>query len=209
MSFDPYSILSIDRSATNKDIKSAYRKKSLKYHPDKNPDNPTAQATFMLIAKAYEALTDPTAKANWEKYGNPDGKQSLEVSIGLPTFLLDAGWRNIILMTYLFCMVVLLPFSVWTYYSASSLVGEQNIMYKTWSWFSHSLNPAAGLGQLPEVLAGCAEFHEVIMPKELEKEKVRDGHTWERGAWGDNDCGVFWGEREWGDVRSGGRGVGA
>ena len=73
--FDPYEILGIDRNVDNKGIKSAYRRKSLKYHPDKNPDNPAAEATFMLIAKAYEALTDETAKANWEKYGNPDGKQ--------------------------------------------------------------------------------------------------------------------------------------
>ena len=73
--FDPYEILGIDRNVDNKGIKSAYRRKSLKFHPDKNPDNPAAEATFMLIAKAYEALTDETAKANWEKYGNPDGKQ--------------------------------------------------------------------------------------------------------------------------------------
>ena len=171
MTFDPYEILSIDRSATTKDIKQAYRKKSLKYHPDKNPDNPTAQATFMLIAKAYEALTDETAKSNWEKYGNPDGKQSLEISIGLPTFLLDPGWRNIILMSYLFGMVVLLPFLVWSYYSSSSELGEMNVMYKTWSWFGHSINPGTTVQQIPEVLAGCAEFHEVIMPKDLEAEK--------------------------------------
>lgn len=139
MSFDPYEILNIDRAATTKDIKSAYRKKSLKYHPDKNPDNPTAQATFMLIAKAYEALTDPTAKSNWEKFGNPDGKQSLEISIGLPTFLLAAEWRSIILLTYLFCMVVLLPSGVWWYYSDSSKYGENGIMYKTWGWLNHAI----------------------------------------------------------------------
>ena len=63
----------------------------------------------MLIAKAYEALTDETAKANWEKFGNPDGKQSLEVSIGLPTFLLDGQWKYVILLSYLFGMVVIIP----------------------------------------------------------------------------------------------------
>ena len=191
MSFDPYEILSIDRSATTKDIKSAYRKKSLKYHPDKNPDNPTAQATFMLIAKAYEALTDPVAKSNWEKFGNPDGKQSLEISIGLPTFLLSAEWRSIILLTYLFSMVVLLPTVVWYYYNDSSKYGEMGIMYKTWGWLNHSLTGQSEARTVPEVLAGCAEFHEMVMPKDIEGEKVRTyyeggvyvrrgGHAFER-----------------------------
>jgi len=171
MSFDPYEILNIDRAATTKDIKSAYRKKSLKYHPDKNPDNPTAQATFMLIAKAYEALTDPTAKSNWEKFGNPDGKQSLEISIGLPTFLLAAEWRSIILLTYLFCMVVLLPSGVWWYYSDSSKYGENGIMYKTWGWLNHAIQQQTDRRGIPEVLAGCAEFHELVMPEDIEKEK--------------------------------------
>mmetsp|Transcript_25142 Transcript_25142/g.47268 ORF Transcript_25142/g.47268 Transcript_25142/m.47268 type:complete len:609 (+) Transcript_25142:262-2088(+) len=173
MSFDPYEILSIDRSATTKDIKSAYRKKSLKYHPDKNPDNPTAQATFMLIAKAYEALTDPVAKSNWEKFGNPDGKQSLEISIGLPTFLLSAEWRSIILLTYLFSMVVLLPTVVWYYYNDSSKYGEMGIMYKTWGWLNHSLTGQSEARTVPEVLAGCAEFHEMVMPKDIEGEKAK------------------------------------
>ena len=99
--FDPFSILEIDRGADNKQIKRAYRDLSLKYHPDKNPNNPAAEARFMMVAKAYEALTDETAKENFEKYGNPDGKQSLEVSIGLPSFLLDTANRNLVLMVYL------------------------------------------------------------------------------------------------------------
>lgn len=169
--FDPYEILGIDRSTENKGIKSAYRKKSLKYHPDKNPDNPAAEATFMLIAKAYEALTDETAKANWEKYGNPDGKQSLEVSIGLPTFLLDGQWKYVILLSYLFGMVVLVPSVVWFYYSNSSKYGENNVMYKTWAWINHAINEKTTVASMPEVLSGCVEFHELLMPRKEDMER--------------------------------------
>jgi DnaJ-class molecular chaperone len=46
---------------------------TLKYHPDKNKDDPQATARFIMIAKAYEVLTDEDAKAKYEKYGSPDG----------------------------------------------------------------------------------------------------------------------------------------
>jgi translocation protein SEC63 len=42
-----------------------------------------------LTTKAYEALTDEVAKANYEKYGNPDGPGAMQMAIGLPSFLLD------------------------------------------------------------------------------------------------------------------------
>ena len=76
--FDPYQILGIDTEATTTEIKKSYRKLSLKYHPDKNPGDKLAEEMFMKIAKAYEALTDETSKENFEKYGNPDGKQALD-----------------------------------------------------------------------------------------------------------------------------------
>jgi translocation protein SEC63 len=76
--FDPFEILQIqDREANVSFIKKQYRKLSLIYHPDKNigPKAVAAGEMFQKIAKAYEALTDETSKENWEKYGNPDGKQ--------------------------------------------------------------------------------------------------------------------------------------
>ena len=79
-SFDPFHILDVDAASDLKAIKKAYKTMSLKWHPDKNTNNPAAEAKFMMVAKAYEALTDPAAKDNYEKYGNSDGKQSLQVS---------------------------------------------------------------------------------------------------------------------------------
>ena len=159
-SFDPFNILGIDTGADLKEIKKAYKKMSLKFHPDKNPNNPQAEATFMMVAKAYEALVDPTAKENYEKYGNPDGKQSLAVSIGLPEFLLNTDNRNLVLLTYLIIMVVLVPLAVWSYYSNSSKFGEKDVMYDTYAWFHHNLNEHTIAKTLPEVLAGSAEFRE-------------------------------------------------
>lgn len=172
-SFDPFSILEIDSGADPKAIKKAYRKMSLFWHPDKNPNNPAAEARFMMIAKAYEALTDPAAKENYEKFGNPDGKQSLEVSIGLPSWLLDTDNRNVVLMAYLIIMVGVIPFSVWKYYSNSSKYGEKDVMYDSYSWYHHSLDDTTMMKSLPETFAGSAEFREQNMPKEAsEKEQI-------------------------------------
>lgn len=56
--FDPYEILGVDSFASSKDIRRAYRTLSLKHHPDKNPNDPASSAQFILIAKAYQSLTD-------------------------------------------------------------------------------------------------------------------------------------------------------
>uniref|UniRef100_A0A7S1G1I9 J domain-containing protein n=1 Tax=Corethron hystrix TaxID=216773 RepID=A0A7S1G1I9_9STRA len=172
-SFDPYTILGLDVGAEGKAIKKAFRTKSLEFHPDKNPDNPSAHAMFMMIAKAYEALTDPTAKENYEKYGNPDGKQSLEVSIGLPSFLLSPDNRNAILLVYLIVMVVVIPASVYFYYNNSSKFGEKMVMYDSYSWYHHSLSEHAHVKLLPEVFAGSAEFRQRNVPEAEEMEALK------------------------------------
>jgi len=172
-SFDPFTILGIDESADKKTIKKAYRNKSLLYHPDKNPNNPAAEATFTMVAKAYEALTDETARENWLQYGNPDGKQSLAVSIGLPSLLLDTENRNIVLVAYLIVMVILIPYGVWHYYSKSSKFGEKDVMYDSYSWYHHTLGENTLIKSLPEFLAGSAEFRQRNMPKNQdEKEEI-------------------------------------
>ncbi|CAM9946707.1 unnamed protein product, partial [Hapterophycus canaliculatus] len=115
--FDPFAILGVTPAAEPREIKKQYRALSLIYHPDKASlailgsefKNKVAEDMFMKIAKAYEALTDPTARENWDKFGNPDGKQPMEVSIALPTFLLEKEHHNTILIIYLIAMVVIIP----------------------------------------------------------------------------------------------------
>ena len=129
----------MDPNAEDKEIRKAYRKLSLEYHPDKNQGNKLAEEMFMKVAKAYEALTDEEAKKNWLEYGNPDGKQSLEVSIGLPTFLLDESNHYAILCIYLGILVVIIPAIVAAWYQHSRKFGENNVMYETYSFFLHIL----------------------------------------------------------------------
>jgi molecular chaperone DnaJ len=69
MDTEYYDILGIDRNATKEEIKKAYRKKAIEYHPDKNPDNPEAEDKFKKAAEAYEILSDETKKAKYDQFG--------------------------------------------------------------------------------------------------------------------------------------------
>ncbi|QEE49572.1 molecular chaperone DnaJ [Flavobacterium alkalisoli] len=70
MKKDYYEILGIEKGATAEQIKKAYRKKAIEYHPDKNPGNKDAEENFKLAAEAYEVLSDPNKKARYDQYGH-------------------------------------------------------------------------------------------------------------------------------------------
>ncbi len=70
MKEDYYEILGINKSASAAEIKKAYRKKAIQYHPDKNPDDPKAEEMFKKAAEAYEVLSDPNKKARYDQYGH-------------------------------------------------------------------------------------------------------------------------------------------
>ena len=169
-SFDPFAILGIAAGASEREIKRAYRKMSLLYHPDKNIGDAVAEQKFMLVAKAYEALTDEVAKANYEKYGNPDGRQALQLSIGLPTFLLDPANHNIVLFLYLVVLVVAIPSCVAIWYSHSKQYGDSMIMYDTYGFYNFAMSEHTHPRMLPEILAGSAEFRELPMRTSDEQE---------------------------------------
>ncbi|CAB4002024.1 dnaJ homolog subfamily C member 17-like [Paramuricea clavata] len=61
-----YELLGVDRNASEKEITKAYRKKALKCHPDKNPDNPNAAELFHKLSKAFEVIGNPKAKAAYD-----------------------------------------------------------------------------------------------------------------------------------------------
>ena len=71
---DYYKILGVSRDANAKDIKKAYRKMALKYHPDKNKGDKSAEEMFKKVAEAYDVLSDPEKRKLFDQYGKMDGQ---------------------------------------------------------------------------------------------------------------------------------------
>ena len=67
---DFYDTLGVNRDASDDDIKKAYRKLAMKYHPDRNPDNPKAEESFKEVKEAYEILSDTQKRAAYDQYGH-------------------------------------------------------------------------------------------------------------------------------------------
>lgn len=72
MSTDPYRVLGVNPSASDKDIKKAYRKLARELHPDQNPNNPQAEARFKEVSAAFDVLGNPERRALYDEFG-PDG----------------------------------------------------------------------------------------------------------------------------------------
>ena len=67
---DYYEILGVERSADEREIKKAYKRLAMKYHPDRNPDNPESEEKFKEAKEAYEVLSDAQKRAAYDKFGH-------------------------------------------------------------------------------------------------------------------------------------------
>lgn len=86
---DYYELLGVARDCDERALKSAYRKLAVKFHPDKNPDNPEAADKFKSISHAYEVLSDPEKRSIYDKYGE-EGLQGNAGSSMDPSSIFEA-----------------------------------------------------------------------------------------------------------------------
>ena len=67
---DYYEVLDVAKNATDEEIKKAYRKKAIQYHPDKNPGDKEAEEKFKEAAEAYEVLSNPDKRSRYDQFGH-------------------------------------------------------------------------------------------------------------------------------------------
>ena len=176
--FDPFEILGVPVSANDLEIKKAYKKLSLVYHPDRwvtkdKSEKALAETKFIMVAKAYEALTDPIAKENFQKYGNPDGRQALEMSIGLPNWLLESENQTWVIASYLLLTIVIFPAGVVILTQNAAKAGGNDIkkLYPD-SEELFRVTIRAGMFNFMtalDIFPLCAEFRQLVFRNEEEK----------------------------------------
>ncbi|XP_009775792.1 dnaJ protein ERDJ2A [Nicotiana tabacum] len=161
--FDPFSILGLEPGVSESVIKKAYRRLSIQYHPDKNPD-PAANKYFVeYISKAYQALTDPVSRENFEKYGHPDGRQGFQMGIALPQFLLDFnGASGGILLIWILGGFILLPMAFGVVYlSRASKYGGNFVRRETLATYFDLVKPSLAPSKVLDVFIKAAEFMDI------------------------------------------------
>ncbi len=85
MKRDYYEVLGVDRNVSQSDLKKAFKRLAIKYHPDKNPGNKEAEDKFKEAAEAYEILSDPSKRTTYDQFGH----QGVNSSFG------QSGFRNV------------------------------------------------------------------------------------------------------------------
>lgn len=185
--FDPYTILDISSSASEREIKSRYRKLSLKFHPDKLPKDITEavkeemETAFIKINMAYKALTDEVTRNNFLKYGHPDGPQNVSHGIALPKFLVEGKYSPFMVVVYFVLVGVLLPFIVGSWWNNVKTHTKKGLHVDTAALFTRKLtdrNPAKIVTPY-DILDWVCLSHEVRTNfKHLHINQVRDLIAW-------------------------------
>lgn len=164
--FDPYEILEVEPESDEKIVKRAYRKLVMKYHPDRNSDDPDAQKKFILLNKAMKCLTDPKVKEICKKTGNPDGAGSFQVGIAIPNNLLEKKNRTLVLSLFFIIILVVIPVTVWLWYTENEKYGEGGISNASiGNCFRYMRNESVTIKNLLEMCASSYEMLPLFTPK--------------------------------------------
>ncbi|KAF2749449.1 hypothetical protein M011DRAFT_465897 [Sporormia fimetaria CBS 119925] len=174
--WDPYEVLGLSRSASEKEIKKRYRKLSLTEHPDKRHENLAQNITtevindhWVNVVKAFKSLTDEEIRNNWLQYGHPDGKQSFSIGIALPKWIVTEGHGKYVLLMYALALGVILPYTVgkW-WYGLQRMTREKILVSSAGKLFKEYDNDQGESGVLNALSAGD-EFEEVLKGHKAEE----------------------------------------
>lgn len=155
--FDPYDILGISPGATKIEIKKAYKKLALVYHPDKAPNN-KEKDNFININNAYKALTDDRARANYEKYGHPDGPGYMRLGLGIPRFLMKGAVGTTILFSFAALCLIVFPILFLKWVNKTKQYNNLGMLNIDQSIFYYFIDENTTIKELPFIFGLAKEF---------------------------------------------------
>ncbi|KAK8865735.1 hypothetical protein IAR55_000881 [Kwoniella newhampshirensis] len=176
--YNPFEILGISDSSTEKQIKKHYKKLSLQFHPDKikladNQTKEEADEKFVQLTKAYKSLTDEVTRENLVKYGNPDGPQQREDKIAIPQWVVEGKNSIWVLGAYGLVLGGGIPWIVGRWWFAQRRLTRDGILNPTAEIFFHQLRDDTDFTSLIALLASALELHSVLGGKKKVSKKER------------------------------------
>jgi translocation protein SEC63 len=163
------------QSATEKEIRSHYKRLSLKFHPDKIRPDPAKNETiemlndyFVELTKAYKALTDEDIRNNFIQFGHPDGKQSFSIGIALPKFIIIDGNGKYVLMVYALMLGVLLPYLVGTWWYGTQRMSKEKVLIESANNLFREYNEQMAEGDIVGALSCGTEFQQLLKGENAE-----------------------------------------
>ena len=167
--WNPYDILQVSLSATEKQINSRYRKLSMTMHPDKRKPNSglneTAESVnneWVEIVKAYKALTDEEVRNNYIQYGHPDGKQGTSFGIALPQFLVSQGSGKYVLAFYGLLLGIGLPWLVGKWWYGMQKVTRERVLVNSAGNMFRTFKEQMDAGDAVTAVSTANEYEEIL-----------------------------------------------
>ncbi|KJZ72963.1 hypothetical protein HIM_07726 [Hirsutella minnesotensis 3608] len=173
--WNPYDILGISEAATEKQIKSHYKRLSVKFHPDKVRPNPAKNETaeslnnyYVELTKAYQALTDEDVRNNYIQYGHPDGKQSFSIGIALPRFIVSDGNGKYLVLLYTGLLGVLLPYLVGSWWYGTKRRSKEGVLMESANNLFRQYDESMDEAGIIAALSAGKEYEEVLRRDQAE-----------------------------------------
>ncbi|RYP04650.1 hypothetical protein DL765_010121 [Monosporascus sp. GIB2] len=178
--WNPYDILGISESASEKEIKSHYKKLGRKFHPDKIRPDPAKNETIESLnsvwveyTKAYQALTDEEVRNNYIQYGHPDGKQGFSIGIALPKFIVSDGNGKYVVLVYALLLGVLLPYYVGSWWYGTQRVTREGVQVESANKLFRDYSENIDVGGLITALSNGKEFRDLFRGNKAESGEAR------------------------------------
>jgi translocation protein SEC63 len=175
--YNPFEILGINMSATEKEIKSHYKKLSKVFHPDKvklkvNETIEAAESYFVELTKAYKALTNEEIRENVRKWGHPDGRRDVSMGIAIPPWVIEGKNNLYVLGLYGLLFGGALPALVGRWWFGNRQKTKDGVQATSAAAFFKSIREDSSLDDVVVTLTKAYQFETTSANKTSTKEEV-------------------------------------